>query len=70
MSLQIFDPQAGSIINFSAGDDKKNLIIANALKESKISYALRGPGIRLSLHAFNHDHEVEKTLNVINSICK
>jgi len=66
LSLQVFDPQEGSIVNFSAGAEKRNSAIASALKEAKISYVPRGPGIRLSLHAFNHDHEVEKALNVID----
>lgn len=66
LHLEVFDPQSGNIINFSSGSEAKNLAIASALKAEKISFALRGPGIRLSLHGFNHDHEVSKVLNVIN----
>ncbi len=68
LSYETFDPQDGPIINFSGGSEKKNSALAAALKEAKISYALRGPGIRLSLHGFNHDHEVEKALNIINGV--
>lgn len=66
LSLEVFDPQVGSIINFSTGNDQRNAVIASALKTAKISYALRGPGIRLSLHGFNRDSEVDKALNIIN----
>ena len=65
LGMQLFFPGDGSIVNFSAGSDEKNLALASSLKEAKISYALRGPGIRLSIHAFNLDSEVDKTLDVI-----
>ena len=68
--MSIFNPQEGAIINFSAGTMEKNLKISSALKKAKISYALRGPGIRLSVHAFNLDFEINAALNVINGATK
>lgn len=39
--------------------------IAHALAQNKISYALRGPGLRLSPHAFNSEQDIEFALRVL-----
>jgi selenocysteine lyase/cysteine desulfurase len=55
--------QRGSIVNFSGTDQTKfssALEIAARLKEHHISFALRGPGVRLSPHAFNTAKDLER----------
>jgi selenocysteine lyase/cysteine desulfurase len=54
----------GPIVNFTSNDSDLNAL-AQKLKEAQISFALRGPGLRLSVHAFNHDSEIEKILEVL-----
>jgi cysteine desulfurase/selenocysteine lyase len=51
--------QRGPIVNFTASDK-----VMNEMQNAKISFAPRGPGIRISLHAFNQDSEVEKLLQI------
>lgn len=68
LNVKNFLPHEGCIVSFSAGSADKDLKIATALAENKISYAVRGPGIRLSLHAFNTDEEVNKALKVISTL--
>jgi selenocysteine lyase/cysteine desulfurase len=70
LNLEILTPSEGPILNVTSGREDLNLKMAHALKENKISYALRGPGIRLSLHAFNLDVEVEKTLGALSGALK
>jgi selenocysteine lyase/cysteine desulfurase len=47
----------GAIVTFKARD-KTELI----LKDHKVSYAIRGGGIRLSPHAWNRDEHIERVL--------
>lgn len=54
----------GPIVNFSSRDDKA---VAELLKSAKISHALRGPGVRISLHAFNSETEVDQTLDLLKA---
>lgn len=54
----------GPIVNFSPRDLKKT---SDAFRASKISHALRGPGVRLSLHGFNHEDEVDQTLQLLKA---
>ena len=49
-----------SIVNFIPKNDS-----TNRLKSIPCNYALRGPGIRLSPHAFNTDQDIEKVLNAL-----
>ena len=49
-----------SIVNFVP---KKNS--AQKLKQLRCNFALRGPGIRLSPHAFNTEDEIDKILRVL-----
>ena len=58
---EIFSP-TGPIVNFAPADMRQMESVSQALTRAKVSYARRGPGIRLSLHGFNRDDEVERTL--------
>lgn len=64
----------GPIVNFAPHEILKSasssieLImepIIQKLKSSKVSFARRGPGIRLSLHAYNRDSEVDRVLSLL-----
>jgi cysteine desulfurase / selenocysteine lyase len=70
MNLKICHPHSGVIINVAGLRNESDITetnkkIISALKFEKISYGLRGPGVRLSVHAFNTDEEIERTLSVI-----
>lgn len=52
-----------SIVNFT---DKNSAVeIAAKLDSAKISYAHRGPGVRLSPHGFNTDEDIDQVLRVL-----
>lgn len=55
----------GPIINFF--DNNKNRFdkIIKLLEQNQIAYAKRGPGIRLSVHAYNKDSEVDKVIQLL-----
>lgn len=61
--FQIHSPhgekQIGSIVNFSGRREWAE----TQLKKNKISYAVRGPGLRLSPHAFNSDEDISRVVN-------
>lgn len=61
----VFSPE-GPIVNFAPADLGRIEKTAEALTQAKVSFARRGPGIRLSLHAFNRDSEVERTLKALD----
>jgi cysteine desulfurase/selenocysteine lyase len=65
--VKVYLPHQGPIVNFSTGSIEKDHALAGLLAKKKISYALRGPGIRLSVHAFNTDAEIEECLKVVAS---
>ncbi len=72
IGYSICKPNNGPILNFSASGSEEyklnnKLKLANNLKSANISYGLRGPGLRLSTHAFNTDLEIEYTLEVIKN---
>lgn len=56
---------AGAFVNFSTEDPKQLVQATERLKGAKISFALRGPGIRLSPHAFNTDQEIDFALSIL-----
>ncbi len=56
-----YDHHHSSIVNFS----KKEIANAELAKKLPCLYALRGPGVRLSPHAFNLDLEIEAVLKEI-----
>jgi selenocysteine lyase/cysteine desulfurase len=64
----------GPIVNFAPNETSKSASssiefimepIIEKLKNSKVSFARRGPGIRLSLHAYNRDSEVDRVLSLL-----
>ncbi len=69
--LQVHTPhqhdQLGSIVCFSDSTPDKTNHLEATLRNNRISYALRGPGIRLSPHAFNFDEEIDKTLRLLSA---
>lgn len=64
LGFEVIHPE-GPILNFYPKDPKKLDEIAQKLTIAKISFAKRGPGIRLSTHAFNRDEQIQKTLEVL-----
>ncbi len=60
-------PNNGAFVNFSY-QGKSVLELADQLKKSQISYALRGPGLRLSPHAFNTDSDIDFALEILGRI--
>lgn len=53
----------GPMINFVPPDTSTLESVMRNLTRSKISFAKRGPGIRLSFHAYNRDEEIQRVLN-------
>lgn len=65
LGYKIQSPHSGCILNFTAAHDEKIKNVIQVLNQNKVSHAVRAGGIRLSLHAFNYDAEVEKVINLI-----
>ncbi len=59
---------APSFINFSHRRISNLKIVTDQLSKFRISHALRGPGVRLSTHAFNESSDVEITLKALSSL--
>lgn len=60
----------GPIVSFSA-DNNNDVVLSRceeALRFARASYARRGPGIRLSLHGFNRDDEVDRVLAALAAV--
>jgi selenocysteine lyase/cysteine desulfurase len=55
----------GPILNFRPQSQNDLEKCATILTKNKVSFAKRGPGIRLSLHAFNQDEEVDAVLSLL-----
>jgi cysteine desulfurase/selenocysteine lyase len=58
----------GSIVNFGLGPDckfKSQADVVSVLKQNKISFGERPPGVRLSPHAFNTAAEIETVLQLL-----
>lgn len=55
----------GPILNFSPANEKDIDAIAKKLKAGKVSFARRGPGIRLSAHAYNTEADALKVLSLL-----
>lgn len=65
MGYQVLANDRNPIVNFWS--DKKNIEdIARALTHSQINFARRGPGLRLSPHAFNNLDDIQKTLSALS----
>jgi selenocysteine lyase/cysteine desulfurase len=58
-----------AIVNFTPGPRsplRSQAEMETALLRNKISFARRGPGLRLAPHAFNHDEDIEKALKILS----
>lgn len=64
MGLKTFCAE-GPILNFAGATAEQTDELAAKLQKHKVSFAKRGPGIRLSLHAFNYDEEVQQVLQAL-----
>lgn len=60
--------QKSSIVNFTIGSSKDMDFLKENLKKNSINFAMRGPGLRLSPHAFNSDEDIKKVLEVIKLV--
>lgn len=74
---QIHSAPTSAIVNFSApsahaSSEFERLAvhkkIQSLLQSHPVNYALRGPGIRLSPHAFNLDEDIERTLDLLDGV--
>lgn len=67
--LQVHSPHLeshpGSIVCLSDTTPEKNRRLEHALRLNHISFALRGPGIRLSPHAFNYEQEIDRAVEIL-----
>lgn len=59
--------QEGPILNFAPKDESRIPGVMQKLMDNKISFARRGPGIRLSTHGFNRDEEIERALGILKT---
>tara|TARA_B110001454_G_scaffold219197_1_gene251422 strand:+ start:12998 stop:14110 length:1113 start_codon:yes stop_codon:yes gene_type:complete len=55
----------GPIVNFKFSTPEKQKDIETRLTSARIAYAKRGPGVRLSPHAYNKDEEIDLVLNLL-----
>ena len=55
----------GPIVNFKMTSPEKQKDVETRLNSARVAYAKRGPGIRLSPHAYNKDEEIDLVLNLI-----
>lgn len=65
ISYQIFSKE-GPIVCFAPQKITEIDTLAELLTKNKVSFAKRGPGIRLSCHAYNRDEEIEFVLDLLN----
>jgi cysteine desulfurase/selenocysteine lyase len=57
------------IVNFAAGSRSPRESMAEivaALSKAKVAFAQRAPGVRLSPHAFNEDHEIDLVIRALS----
>ena len=54
-----------AFVTFSRSNSSDISICTAALKKAQISFALRGPGIRLSTHAYNTDEDISFALKTL-----
>ncbi len=64
LGAKVYSPD-GPIVTFYHEKQKE---IEAAFQASGIAFAARGPGLRLSLHAFNEDSDAQKILQVIKDL--
>lgn len=64
VNFDVISPE-GPILNCSPKGGQSLAEVAQKLNHAKISFALRGPGIRLSTHAYNRDSEIDRVLEIM-----
>ncbi len=57
--------KAKHFVNFSGPNKSTTDKAVQILKQNKVSFALRGPGIRISPHAFNSDEDLDKVIHAL-----
>jgi cysteine desulfurase / selenocysteine lyase len=55
----------GPILNFFSEDSAQLSKAMELLTAAKVSFAVRGPGIRISTHAYNSDEQIDRVLEVL-----
>lgn len=55
----------GPIVNFSSKDVEKMKSVETKFSSAKVAFAKRGPGIRLSPHAYNRDEEIQSAISCL-----
>ena len=55
----------GPIVNFKMRRAEEQKDVEARFNSARVAYAKRGPGIRLSPHAYNKDEEIDLVLNLI-----
>ena len=63
----VLNNEHGPFVNFAPKDFAKTDSYVSKLEAAKIACAKRGPGIRLSIHAFNRDEEVARVLETLSA---
>lgn len=58
--------QNGPIVNLAPKNMSQLNSIMQKLTEANVSFAKRGPGVRLSVHAYIRDSEIDYVLNLLN----
>jgi len=58
----------GPIVNFKFSEDARLKELEVRLKSANVAFAKRGPGIRLSPHAYTRDEDIELVLNSMKAI--
>jgi selenocysteine lyase/cysteine desulfurase len=56
---------APAFVNFSARTDADLKLCAELLRTAGVSFAWRGPGLRLTPHAFNSENDIERVLKTL-----
>lgn len=63
---EIYSPE-GPFVNFAPKTKIELETICRDFESARVSFAKRGPGIRLSVHGFNRDSEIERVLALVAS---
>lgn len=64
LDCQIFSPD-GYVVTFAPGGGRSVDQVVSLFTEAKVLHAKRGPGIRLSTHAYNREEEIDHVLQLL-----
>ena len=56
----------GPIVTFGPSEKSNLEEMTKRLTDNGVSFAKRGPGVRLSVHAFNRDSDIDRVLKILN----